>query len=596
MTDFTCYLLSPNHSKALPQNVLYLDNETVNTAGKEYQLHTLKLGVTCYVRRRGDIKRQTEAWNVWKSQDDLCNYIDSIVYEKTRLWVFTCNAFFDLQTGGIFKLLPQKGWKLGFIYEEGVTYILKLTKAKRAITFVSTTNYFQRSVKQLGVWLNLPKLDVNFDVVADADLEVYCRRDVEIIKLAMEKYFAFVLDHDLGKFSLTRASQAFAAYRHRFMDKPIIIHKHRKVQELESASYFGGRVECFELGKIKNGPFVTLDFNSMYPYIMTTCDLPNRLLTYIENPIHAGLDKLLKKNAVVAECDINTDLPMYGLRHNNKLIFPTGKLRVNLCTPLLTEAVKRGHLVKIRKLAIYDKTILFDSFVDYFYKLRLTYKSKGDRLMDEYAKFILNSLYGKFGQYKITTDEKECYDLDRYERIKHIDPINHTSWIEYTLFGKTIIEKGKEVANKSLIALSAHVTEYGRLLLWNVIEQIGLDRVLYCDTDGVKIRQSDVERVSCPMHDTDLGCLKIESVTETLEIKGLKNYVTDAGRTMKGVPKQAEQIGPDTFRFMSFPKQKTHMRHGFNDVHIIAPIEKTLSHVYDKGIVARSGRITPFRF
>ncbi|GAH94157.1 unnamed protein product, partial [marine sediment metagenome] len=82
------------------------------------------------------------------------------------------------------------------------------------------------------------------------------------------------------KFSITKASQAFCAYRFRFMDHKIYIHNDVTVQNLERSAYIGGRVECFRLGKIPGKQFVSMDINSMYPFVMKAEKYPYELVSY----------------------------------------------------------------------------------------------------------------------------------------------------------------------------------------------------------------------------------------------------------------------------------------------------------------------------
>jgi len=120
--------------------------------------------------------------------------------------------------------------------------------------------------------------------------------------------------------------------------------------------------------------------------------------------------------------------------------------------------------------------------------------------------------------------------------------------------------------------------------------------VLYCDTDGVKIRKKDVKRVNDLLHHDRLGAIKIEDETKSLIINGAKNYETDTTKKIKGVPKKAEKVGEHTYRYSQFLRQTSHLRAEVDRYFMVKEVIKQSPPKYDKGIILPSGVIVPFRF
>jgi len=594
--DTPQHALRKNHTKTFPVKILYLDTETKHNQGDGYEKHRLKLAWTCYVERRPSLPADTELWKKWTKPYPFCRHIESLTHDKTLLYIFAHNIFFDLQASDFFYYFTKWGWELDFIYDSGTTYCLVIHKGKKTIKALSTTNFYNTTVKKLGVMLNHPKLDIDFNTTDDMALSAYCKRDVEIIKKAMENYFMFIKQYDLGRFTMTRASQAFTAYRHRFMDRKIYIHSNKKVQELEQSAYIGGRVECFYLGKVPGGPFVSLDINSMYPYIMKHCFVPVRLLDYRVNVPLDIVEESLLYRCGIADVVINTDVPIYPVRSNGKIVFPIGTIRTSLCTPELQEALKRGHITHVYSYASYEKAVIFRDYVDFFYALRMQYKKDDDFIHQELCKNFLNYLYGKFGQYRPLTDETKDKTCDGYYRMETIDLVTGKKEIEYKLFNTVVRTKGREVASSSLLALAAHITAYARLYLWNIIEGVGYDRVLYCDTDSIKLRKDNLKYLKHNIDQHELGALKVEGEFEEFEIYGPKSYRTEHVQRLKGIPQSARKIGDNMFEYMSFLKQATHMRKEVMRYYMIKPTVKVLNPHYDKGVVMPSGWIRPLNF
>jgi len=556
----------------------------------------MDFGWSCYTQKRLHPRHDTEVWKFWNNKKPFCEYILSKVKPKTALYIFAHNVFFDLQVSDFFYWFTKWGWVLDFYYAKELTYILVIRKDKQTIKCLSTTNYFPYSLKKLGKLIGLEKIDVDFETTPRSDLIDYCKRDVEIIKAAVEYWIAFIDKHDLGNFTMTKASQAFTGYRHRFMDTNICLHKDEELAEKERKAYYGGRVECFEIGNIKGGPFVSLDINSMYPFVMNLFKYPIRYVDTLVYPDNDRVKEILTRRLCVAEVQLDTDVSAYAKRHNNKIIFPTGRFSTYLCSEGLKFALSRGHVKNIKWLLIYEGGQIFKDYVKYFYSLRLKYKKDKNQIMTQITKDLLNSLYGKFGQKKPLIDSTDDLTCDGYYREEIADLVTGQTEVITKLFNKRFIEWGSESAPTSFVAIAAHVTEYARFHLWKIINDIGIQRVLYCDTDSIKIRKKDLKYLTYEIDSAKLGALKIEDTFKTLEISGAKHYETEKERVVKGVPLNAKRINHNTWEYLSFPGQDTHLRQKVTRYFIVQPVKKVMKRNYDKGQVLPNGKVRPFHF
>lgn len=613
--DFKQHKLSKLSSTARPVRLLFLDTETkVRTAklggGKEvifygYQelfygnkledieLHRFELGWTCYSRYVSNKGFISDVWHLWYDTKQLCNYIESLVPDRTTLYFFAHNIFFDLQVSDFFHYFTKSGWVLDFLYDKGLSYILIISKGKRCIKCLSTTNYFPVSAAKLGKFLGIPKLDINFDNCSREQLVKYCKRDTLIIKTAIEYYLKFIDEHSLGKFSLGRPSQALVAYRYRFMNKPVYIHKDKQVQELEMNGYFGGRVECGFLGKLPKSKYVSLDVNSIYPFVMKKYKMPFKLIDYLEAVNISDLPEILNKFAAVGKVLIVTDEPAYPVKHNRKLVFPTGCFVTTLCSEGLKYAYKHNHLREISELAVYQQEHIFDDYVNYFTKLKEKYSKEGNVFLREVSKYFQLYLYGKFAQQKDIVIETLDITFDGYFRQETFDLVTGKTEVLTKLFNKKWITFGREAAGCCSIAIAAHITEYARFYLYSLMKKVGIDKVLYCDTDSLKIRKRDMQPLKSLIHPYKLGKLKIEDEFTKFIINGAKNYETEHTKRMKGVPSTAKQIDDYTYSYTEFMKQATHLRAEVTRFFITKPIIKVVKPFYNKGKVLPNGKIIP---
>jgi len=588
------HILKSSNGKRMPRRFIFFDCETESKDTKGTQ--RLKLIVACLwvINPKTGIEART--WRSYKTGKGFYEWVKKQLITQHATRIMSANIWFDFRVSGLYKYMKADKWVCVSAFNKGHTLIVRFAKGNYRLEFVNVQNYFNVPVKVIGISFNLPKLEVNFDTVSDADLEVYCRRDVEIIYTAVRELYLFILQNKLGSMPYTLPSVSYSIFTHSFMHKRIFVHDDKDILELERHSYFGGRCECFQIGKLGKGTHYKLDINSMYPYVMKENDFPlKHLKTGIDiNP--RVLIKAAKAYCFVAQCLIDTDIPVYAYRNNEKVIFPIGKFTTTLSTGSLLYGIEHGHVKKVLKVACYRKANIFYNFVDYFYTKRLEYRAVKNPAFAYMCKLILNSLYGKFGQktsHLVYSGENG--NVEDFRRLI-IDYNTHKTSIHQIFFGlETITEQGEDEAGNSMPAISAHVTDYARLYLWKLIEAADIKNCFYCDTDSLIVNEAGYKKLT-PFIDRDrLGWLKVEKHAKSVEIRGAKNYTFGGEVKIKGIPKAAKHNEDGSFTYPVFPSMIGELRAGIKEDYRIESQSKSLTGIYDKGIVQESGRVTPYR-
>lgn len=594
----TWHIIKKNHTNWQPKDLLFLDTETKGIPETpSCERHFMRMAWTCRCKQpRGQEGVYTEGWNYWEKPLGLLNHIDTICTKQRALHIIGSNILFDLVAMGFFPFFTDRGWTLDFCYGVGMTFILCIKKDGRRLKCLSTQNFIAGSVESMGETIGYKKLKVNFKTVSDEQLKKYCRRDVEIIKRVFLDYLKFLRVNDLGRFCVTRASQSLQAYRHRFMDYPIEIHLDSQTTKLERAAYYGGLTECFRLGNFRGKDITCLDVNSMYPFIMAQHDFPYKYVNPLSRPSLSYTQSALKQFDMVAHVRVKTDVPLYPIKHNGRTVFPVGEFKCHLCTGSLKEAIKRDHLREVYEASEYERGPIFKDYVGTLYPLKAQFKKDGNALWEKLVKLFLNSLYGKWGQQRT----KVVQDEDVSERGFHRESIwdvESQSWsIEQVMFNRFQRFSGKEETNNSLPVISAHVTDYARLYLWSLIEEIGRDKVFYCDTDSLMIETKHIGRLKSKMHPTRLGALDIKGNTRNFRLYGCKDYFWRSKRVIKGIRAEAEEVKQGHFMQTWFPSINTLLKQGLMDGFPINTIKKVLKREYMKGTVTPKGFVEPFVF
>jgi len=589
------HYLKRNKRVELPQHMIFVDTETKGVKYNDTTEHQyLWFGYGCHIRLRGSEvdEGSRETWVRFTRPREFWDWVVSKTLNRTRTWVFAHNWNFDAGILNVSSILPDLGWKLTTYINDKPPFIVVFRRGNRTLRLVDSLNYFAGSLESIGLSIGINKLEFPSEDADQSTWDIYCKRDVNVLKSAILGFRNFVDTHQLGNFQSTLASQAFTAYRHRFMNAQILIHDYEDDNQLEREGYFGGRTECYFLGEV-NQPLYYLDINSMYPHIMKEQWFPVRHWRARNNVTFQQLYEYREGNALVADCLINTNEPVYPIRCEHRLVFPIGTFRTVLNTPEIDYALEHGHIEKVYRLIVYKQDKLFKNYVDFFYDLRQKYKGENNETFQFLCKIILNSLYGKFGQngqkWQDVGPISDPFDGIMYEQEM---PDSDVRKLRCRMGMLQEFERKGESEN-SFPAIAAHVTAYGRIMLWKLMQQAGRENVYYCDTDSLVVSEAGYINLENHLDGNKLGRLKLEDQADNAIFWGPKDYRFGEIQKHKGIKKKARQLAIDRWEQEKFVSWDYLVSQGHDGYIPIETIQKTLHRVYKKGITTTSGWVLP---
>ena len=603
------HYIKQNADARIPHHLLVVDTEAHIERDEDGQNQTFRLGCAIYLRWDSRLEKWDETEYMLTSLESWFKLLDELTKPKRRVLIFAHNAAYDYAILMMDTYLSSRDFTTdthvidtAFIVNAHKTVDDKLC----SITFASTTNYYKKSLEELGEIFGDNKLTKpDFENVSNYQLMKYCLQDTRVLATLMKKHIEFIKIHDLGNFKLTIAGQAFGSFRHRFMSEKILVHTYDDILRMELESYRGGRCEAFRMGKHDN--IYKLDINSMYPFIMRNQVFPTQLISnkqvFTDNgDLESSIDDGI---FILADCDIHLEKPGIAIK-KEKLMFPIGNARQVITGPeikMLLDNPDIGSIVKVHSAASYKQANLFRSYVDYFYGIRTTTDNPAYEAM---AKLFLNSLYGKFGQRSfakyIPVVDKQI--IESVNEALDETGTNVIDWLEHDV--KRYIRLGDKLyiidisldilAYDSSPIIASTVTSYARNDLFKIFLEAGMENVLYGDTDSVFVTKEGFKNLEPMVHQTELGKLKLEEIG-SCEIFGAKNYHFNDSIKLKGVKKDAEEIAPNTYRQSQFLTKNLRYRQGTPDGIVkVRDIVKHISLDYDKGIVDEFGVVHPHVF
>ena len=598
-------------SKSYPTRLLFFDTETTNKYNTNLQSQqVLRLGVAHYVQLSPTLERLKDIQHVFKSWTEFIDILESYATSGRKLSVYAHNIAFDIMVLNLPLLLLAHGYDVQPPIINGMVFLWKVKKERRTIEFINTGNYVPMSLSKLGHDIGIEKTEVEFSSVDDNTLLAYCNNDVIIIKEFILRYISFIIENDLGSVKNTLASQAFTTYRYKFIQDKIHVHNNKKVLELERKAYKGGRTEAFKLGDFNSQHYYYLDINSMYPHAMINEKLPCCLLNTMDNPSIAFVQSLMKTFYIIADCDVNIDVPYLGVKYDakqypitnsdikpshGKLIFPVGQFNTALHHDELAYAMEHNHITKINFIAVYKRGELFTNYVNYFMSKKIESKENGNGTEYLMSKLLLNSLYGKFGQtYKnmlcIANDIKLPNGIMTVFSTKSDKSFNDFVW-----YGKLYRNFNDGEAYYSCPSIAGAITARSRMLMWSYVEQLHIDNLWYMDTDSLFTTKQGVENLREYLHDSQLGMMKIEDFSNHLTIRGCKDYTFNNTRKTKGVPKNAIWLNENCAIYDQFEGFKQWLNRGGDGNPLIFKYTKFKNSDYDKRVLCEDNiNTTPF--
>lgn len=277
--------------------------------------------------------------------------------------------------------------------------------------------------------------------------------------------------------NLTLASTAFKQLRKTGYD---VGNTFETFDNLFRPFYFGGRVQCFDVGSFK-GSYQYVDINSAYPKAMTDRHwYGGGYYEHLRIPDKENGSWYAEIKAVA-----KGSLPY---RFDNKLYFPNdNKQRTYFASGWeINKGLETGTLKINKVVKVYRPNLLqdFGEYVSKFFDEKASAKLAGDFFMELFAKLMLNSAYGKFGQ-DGRSFEKMCI-VPSGEWPENDPKWEHDFRWRYhsdTGTGYTIFVRSDPQYKFYNVATAASVTGYVRAFLWGSILQC--ERPLYCDTDSI---------------------------------------------------------------------------------------------------------------
>lgn len=463
----------------------------------------------------------------------------------TFLWVH--NLQWTARVTGMLEHLPAMGWTLeAFALSAGSSWMV-WRRNRCTIKVADLMSVWPHGIDRLGAWFGLGRKSLPSPEAPWYAWDAYTTRDRDILRAAAEAYMKWVGDNDLGTLAVTGNSQAWKAFRRRFLTAPVLVHHDERLLDMERRAMWTGRCEAYWRGSLLREVVDEWDFTMAHNSIALTTPLP----TYPDRPL--APDALLEfwanheRYAVLAEVEVETSVPCVPVSHNDSILWPTGRFRTTLWSPEIRVALEQCDSVRLVSGWAYRTELVLGGWANWIQELMVASDDTVPLWQKDIVKRWSNILIGRFGMrypkwHKVGRSAAATLSAATLtdgsgEDMGAIVQIGYDIWEQ----------SGWTLPHDHAPAITGFVMSAMRAKMWGLIEVIPPEALLYMDTDSVLV----LDRYRHAMDElTRFGPwegLRLKRSWAGLSIYGPRQLVTGDAVRVSGLPKMAERLGRNEF-------------------------------------------------
>lgn len=585
MAGVQTHWLRGNASEWSPKRVLFIDTETRATPGKDRE--TLGLSMWCGgMVNRGSTPHSLSGVSSAHGEDrhSLARWVDAQTVGVQTVWLYAHNLGFDLTVSRLPDFLNQLGWTMTTWQFAGRNVTGGMKKRSKRLRLCDSGSLLPTDLGTIGRQLGRPKLPMPGKDASPGEWLEYCSNDVLILAEAVLTIMDWWDREKLGHWTSSGPGLGWNALRHLGREKMICIDRDNGQPSDDRAAVRGGRRDVTRVGEIPGGPFALVDFSNAYLTVAATMPTPRKRLGFYES-----LDEKWRWWAdhgygILANCEIETAKPEYPLRTPTGIFYPTGRFRTVLCSPEVVRASQQGTLVSVGEGWVHDLAYPLQSWAQWCLGLLSGEVGPVEPVVTTMVKQWGRSVIGKFAARSARQTDLGPALYPHWKLIRGTTGPDHAPAADVHIGGRHWWYQMDQEGDNAYPAVLAWVESYVRVALNNMLDMLGEDMWVCCDTDGAVLdltkarswlsgRSLPLGPIRGPQTVAEAVCEAVRGVcwplvprvkllSETLTVAGPQHYSGDSFERMAGRPGKPEKDADGHWVWYSWPKVKWQMAEG----------------------------------
>jgi hypothetical protein len=532
-----------------PERLVVFDTESLRLAGGDGESQAFALAYAqVYTLDDRIYRRSTWSYPWFTSPHSLWGFIDTWAgLCRGSTYCYAHQLAHDLSVTGGLSELDGLGWRVvmfAVMPDRGCW--VKLRKGRSLLVLADSLSIFGAGLDQLARDLGRTRVPLP-DSAWPADYEARCRDDVDLLSTALLEYLEWLEVEGAGSLAVTGPGQAMNLYRRRFLPpRTIVAHDIGDVLEVEREAAWAGRAEAWRLGR-QDGTIYEWDFELSYPSIAREA-VPVRLARPLVEPSWGEWDALRPRFALLARCEIETELPLVPTRVEGRgIIWPVGRFETTLWDVEVELCRQFGAKITLRDGFAYHRACVLEPWSCWITE---QVESASAPLVRRVAKLWARTLIGRFAlsypRWELLMDDALPHLGDRFVGVMaHVDmdtpqPEGEGShWLQ--VGGQVWEQSGNEESDSSVPSITSWITAAARARLWCTMVKAGLSSVIYIDTDSVMVDQAGHRRLI----QARIPGLRVKGEHEGLEVWGMRQLVIGGRPRASGLSTKAHRLSDE---------------------------------------------------
>jgi hypothetical protein len=517
-------------------------------------------------------------------------WVDSKARVGERCVIVAHNLAYDLRIADAFRWLPELGWRLDRIRLDAEQTQCRWRDGKRTLLMIDSTSWFPGALDPIGDEVHIEKPALPSQADSDALWVDRCTTDVRILREAYKRVLRWLSVDDLGNWQPTGAGQAWATWRHRFMDCRVLVGDDPEVRDMEREAVWCGRAEAWRHGEHRKGPFTEWDMQCAYLRIMRECALPIRQVHRASVPDGRLMETWRRQGRVLARIEVTTDVPVVPAQGPHGIYWPVGTFQTTVWDPELQLLDEAGATYKVLDAAVYQRRDALAAFANWLWPLATNDAHNVDPIVHRVAKHWSRALIGRFGV-RYRTWEPYGDTPTYHVGLQTVSDLTEGTTWRLLSIGNTCLREGDTVEGENAIpSLMGWVMSETRRRLWLTMARAGLDHVLHVDTDGLLV--DPIGSANLEQH--GYAGLRVKGVYSRVDVLAPRQVVYGGQLRAPGVPRRSKRIERTTWEGESWQWLTTALQTGRPDRVIVAKRRITLSCDDPRRQHLRGGATAPY--
>jgi hypothetical protein len=565
--------------------VAFIDTETTTKEHDGSQILGLRMWVGGIVDRRPDGAAKVSVRTAdGTDRASLARWIDAQTVGKSSLYVFAHNLGFDLTVSRLPDFLHRLGWGMTQWSFAGRNVTGRMRRRSKGLTFCDSTSWLPHPLDHIGRQVGRLKGTLPAPDAPEAEWLEYCQGDVLILAEAVLQLMDWWDREQLGHWSTSGPGCGWNSARHLSPKRMVLVNDDPVGVASDRAAIRGGRRDVTRVGECGGGPFALVDFSNAYLTVAATQLLPKGRLGHYESfPMAGGwLDS--PRFGVVADCEVETPTPRYPLRTGRGVFYPVGRFRTTLATPEIKWARQAGHLRAVGSGFVHDMGYPLAGWA----RWALAQLDPANKEVPAVVRLMVKqwgrSVVGKFAARSSSTTDKGPSLWPGWHLERGTTGASHSPAADVHIAGRHWWVTFDQEGENSYPALLAWVESYVRVALGRMLEALGDDMWVCCDTDGAVIDLTKARswlrsaglpagRSWSPTRVAEGVCEavsrftaplipRVKLISHTLTVSGPQHYAGDTFERAAGRPGKPEVDASGELHMWRWPKVAWQMEHG----------------------------------